>query len=94
MNKAVKTFFEVYENYDLTKYMCLICGSRENIHEHHIDYINNFTVPLCASCHIRLHSNKIKGTNIPAPRNPIPRWSESYRSAFITYAKKDMESWI
>ena len=37
---------------------CSICGSKENIQQHHLTYKykkNNPTTPLCKGCHQRLH---------------------------------------
>lgn len=38
--------------------LCTICGSGKNILRHHISYEHDVTVPLCASCHIRVHRDK------------------------------------
>ena len=39
---------------------CYICGSRENLHRHHIDWHHNHNVPsniviLCQRCHALIH---------------------------------------
>jgi hypothetical protein len=36
---------------------CLVCAGSERLSEHHHDYYGDSTIPLCASCHGRLHHN-------------------------------------
>ena len=49
---------------------CLICGSDERrLLEHHTDYIKDITVPLCYSCHEKLHSGSLI-SDIPTPSKP------------------------
>jgi len=34
---------------------CEKCGSKENLHRHHVDYYNMNVVVLCRSCHREIH---------------------------------------
>lgn len=37
---------------------CIECGDAvDEIHHHHIDYETNKTVPVCGSCHSKIHSD-------------------------------------
>ena len=50
----------------LTKKPCRFCGSKENLHAHHNDYVNFLNVVwLCARCHHRMHHDipKTEGDN-------------------------------
>ena len=69
MTDAVAEFYKVYWNYDLEENKCLICGKTDEIHKHHIDYINDITVPLCQKCHAKIRT-KSKEWKIPAPKRP------------------------
>jgi len=37
---------------------CVECGATEQIHQHHITYEPEKTVPLCASCHRKVHHDE------------------------------------
>ena len=50
---------------------CAICGTEESIINHHTSYDPEETVPLCRSCHMKLHNGSIK-SDIPAPTLPYP----------------------
>lgn len=40
---------------------CEICGSKENLQRHHLDYTQPYKiVTLCFSCHRKLHNRRIK----------------------------------
>jgi len=36
---------------------CIICESNKNVISHHISYDENETVPMCRSCHGKVHNN-------------------------------------
>lgn len=37
---------------------CSNCGSKDNVVEHHLSYDPEITVPLCQSCHLKVHYSK------------------------------------
>lgn len=45
--------------------LCERCGCGENVDEHHVSYSHDVTVPLCRSCHQKVHGNK------DSPYHPI-----------------------
>jgi len=36
---------------------CELCGTTENVYQHHTNYKENKTVPLCPACHKKVHSD-------------------------------------
>lgn len=35
---------------------CIICGSSENVIDHHTNYEKNIVVKVCRKCHVKIHS--------------------------------------
>jgi len=44
---------------------CSICSATEDLVSHHISYVSGETIPLCRSCHGKVHMGDID--SIPAP---------------------------
>ena len=37
---------------------CAVCGNEAQLVEHHISWMPEYTIPVCASCHSRIHRGK------------------------------------
>ena len=56
-NNPEKYKSHIYANtHNLKDSVCKICGTDENLHFHHTDYINNKGFTVCALCHSRIHN--------------------------------------
>lgn len=42
--------------------ICVACGKSGRIHQHHLSYTPEVTIPLCVSCHRKIHQHPL---NIP-----------------------------
>jgi len=50
---------ENHHNYDTITTECVECGTTDGqLHDHHVDYEEDKTVALCASCHRKVHADE------------------------------------
>lgn len=55
----------VYSHYPYTK--------DKSLHNHHVNYMLNITIPLCATCHSRVHNSKDKRYEKYKPYDKKPK---------------------
>lgn len=63
---------------------CVECGSSEKIHQHHVSYQNDETVPLCISCHREVHVNEDHELYPEDPENSESYYDESFERKTIS----------
>lgn len=60
---------------------CVNCGAEGNTDDHHTNYENDETVPVCRGCHIRIHNNP---SHELYPEDPLPG-----RTLNVTFSDDD-----
>lgn len=59
---------------------CVICGSEENLQDHHLSHNPEITIPVCVNCHKKIHRHGVGLSEEP----PITRKEKREK----TYAKR------
>ncbi len=45
-----------YSSYRVGEDICVKCGSQKYCVKHHVTYVPEFIIPLCRSCHMKIHA--------------------------------------